>query len=136
MVINSPRGGPFVWKLQLGPMFTARMLSAVLAGLIVSGALLLLAERKLRGSFLARCGIMVVALCAGGATLEVFLHASTVLLDEREPMPQGLEILCDTAIPTVAGGILGSTEGVHFGLLLAWLLGIFGDRTAARMRSQ
>jgi hypothetical protein len=133
---NSPWGGPFVWKLQFGPMFTAHMLSAVLAGLIVSGALLLLAERKLRGSFLARCGIMVMALCAGGAILEVFPHASTVLLDEREPMPQGLEILYDIAIPTVAGGILRSIEGVHFSLPLAWLLGIFGDRTAARTRSQ
>ncbi len=55
---NSPWGGPFVWKLQFGPIFTAHMLSAVLAGLIVSGALLLLAERKLRGSFLARCGLI------------------------------------------------------------------------------
>jgi hypothetical protein len=62
---------------------------------------------------------MVVALCAGGAILEVFLHASTVLLDEREPMPQGLEILYDIAIPTVAGGILGSIEGVRFSLPLA-----------------
>jgi Na+/proline symporter len=45
---NSPQDGPFVWKLQFGPMFTVLMLSAVLAGLIVSGALRLLAERKLR----------------------------------------------------------------------------------------
>jgi len=84
---NSPWGGPFVWKLQFGPMFTAHMLS-------------------------------------------------TVLLDEREPMPQGMEILYDTAIPTVAGGILGSIEGVAISLPLAWLLGIFGDRTAARTRSR
>ena len=41
---KGPWGGPFVWKLQFGPMFTAHMLSVVLAGLIVSGALLLLAE--------------------------------------------------------------------------------------------
>jgi len=55
---NSPWGGSFVWKLQFWPMFTAHMLSVVLAGLIVSGALLLLAERNLRASFLARCGLI------------------------------------------------------------------------------
>ncbi|HEV2743762.1 MAG TPA: hypothetical protein VGV91_11435 [Rubrobacter sp.] len=133
---NSPWGGPFVWRLQLGPMFTAHMLSAVLVGLIVSGALLLLAERKLRGSFFTRWGIMMVAFCAGGASLGVFLHASNILLDYREPMPQGFEILYDVAIPTVAGGILGSIEGAHLGLPLAWLLGMFGDRTAARTGSR
>ncbi len=42
---------------------------------------------------MARCEIIVVALCAGGAILGVLLHASTILLDEGEPMPQGLEIL-------------------------------------------
>jgi hypothetical protein len=47
-----------------------------------------------------------------------------------------MEILYDTAIPTVAGGILGSIEGVAISLPLAWLLGIFGDRTAARTRSR
>ena len=129
---NSPWGGPFVWRLQFGPMFTAHLLSAVLAGLIVSGALLLLAERKLRGHFFARWGIMMVAFCAGGAMLGVFLQASNILLDYREPMPQGLEILYDIAIPVVAGGILGSIEGVHLGLPLTWPLGMFGSATPVR----
>jgi hypothetical protein len=133
---SSPWGGPFVWRLQFGPMFTAHMLSAVLASLMVSGALLLLAERKLRGNFFARWGMVMVAFCAGGAILGVFLHASNILLDYREPMPQGLEILYDIAILTVAGGILGSIEGVHFGLPLAWLLGMFGDRMATRTSSR
>ncbi len=133
---SSPWGGPFVWRLQFGPMFTAHMLSAVLASLMVSSALLLLAERKLGGNFFARWGMVMVAFCAGGAILGVFLHASDILLDYREPMPQGLEILYDIAIPTVAGGILGSIEGVHFGLPLAWLLGMFGDRMAARTSSR
>ena len=48
---RSPWGGPFVWRLQFGPMFTAHVLCAILAGLIVSGALLLLAGRGLRGGF-------------------------------------------------------------------------------------
>ena len=133
---SSPWGGPFVWRLEFGPMFTAHMLSAVLAALIVSGALLLLAGRGLRGSFFARCGLMMVAICAGGAISGVFLHTSIVLIDEREPMPQGLKILYDTAFPAVAGGLLGFIEGVHLSLPLAWLLGIFGDRTAGRTRSR
>ena len=62
---------------------------------------------------------MVLAICLGGAVLSVMLHASNILLDERGPMPQGFEILYDIAIPTVAGGILGSTEGVYLGLPLA-----------------
>ncbi len=78
---------------------------------------------------------MLVAFCAGGAILGVFLHASNILLDYREPMPQGFEILYDIAIPAVAGGIPGSIGGTHFGLPLAWLLGMFGDRTAARTGS-
>ena len=47
---DSPWGGLFTWEIQHGPLFTAHMLSAVLAGLIVSGALLLFADRKLRGA--------------------------------------------------------------------------------------
>ena len=129
---NSPWGGPFDWRLQFGPMLTAHTLSAVLAGLIVSGALLLPAERKLRGDFFARWKILMVAFCAGGAILGAFLYASNSLLDYREPMPKGFEVLYDVVIPTVAGGILGFIEGVHFGLPLAWLLGIFGNRMAAR----
>jgi hypothetical protein len=42
---------------------------------------------------------MAMAICAGGAILGVFLHSSVVLLDEREPMPRGLEILYDVAFP-------------------------------------
>ncbi len=77
-----------------------------------------------------------MAFCAGGAILRVFLHASNILLDYREPIPQGFEILYDIAIPAVAGGILGSIGRPHFGLPLAWLLGLFGDRLAARTGSR
>lgn len=84
---------------------------------------------------MTRCGIIMVALCAGGTILGVFLHTSVVLLDEREPMPQGLEILYGTAFPAVAGGILGSIEGLHLSPPSAWLLGMFGDRTATQTRS-
>ena len=66
----------------------------------------------------------------------VFLHVSNIPLDERGPMLQGFEIPYDIANPTVAGGILGSIEGVHLSLPLAWLLGMFGNRAAERTRSQ
>ena len=78
----------------------------------------------------------MVALSTGGAILGVFLHVSNILLDETGPMPQGFTILYDIASPTVAGGILGSTEGVHSSLPLAWLLGMFGDRTTGRADSR
>jgi hypothetical protein len=71
-----------------------------------------------------------------GAILGVLLHGSLILLDEREPTPQGLEILYDIALPAVAGGIVGLIEGVYLGLPLAWLLGIFGGQTAERTRPQ
>ncbi len=129
---DSPWGGPFVWKIRPGPKFTAHMLSAVLAGLIVSGALLLFAHRKLREGFFARCVLMAAAISAGGTILSVFLHFSTILLDERVPTPQGLEVLFHIALPTLAGGILGISEGVYLALPLAWLLGLFGSRTAGR----
>ena len=128
----SPWGGPFVWEIQTGPSFTARMLSAVLAALIVSGALLLFADRKLRGGFLARYLLMWAAICCGGAILGVFWHGSIVLLDERVPVSQGLGILFDVAFPAAAGGIFGIFEGAYLGLPLAWLLGPFGSPAPVR----
>ena len=54
----------------------------------------------------------------------------------REPTPQGLEVLYHIALPAVAGGIVGLIEGVYLGLPLAWLLGMFGGRTAEWARPQ
>jgi len=111
-------------------------LSAVFAGLLVSSVFLRFARRGLEGSFFARYGVMVLAICLEGAVLSVLLHASIILIDEREPMPRGLEILYDIALPAVAGGIVGLIEGVYLSLPLAWLLGMFGDQTTVRTRSR
>lgn len=129
---DSPWGGPFVWKIQTGPLFTAHMLSAVLAGFTVSGALPLCADRKLRGGFFARYLLMWAAICGGGAILGVFWHGSIMLLDERVPMPRGLGILFDVAFPAAAGSTLGIFAGAYLGLPLAWLLGVFGSPTPVR----
>jgi hypothetical protein len=110
-------------------------LAAVFAGLLVSSITLRFAQRELEGSSFARYGVMVLAICLGGAVLSVLLRASDILFDEREPMPQGLEILYDIALPAVAGGIVGLIEGVYLAFPLSWLLGMFGDRTAERAES-
>ncbi len=104
--------------------------------LLVSSGFLRFARRGLEGSFFARYGVMVLAICLGGAVLSILLHASIILIDEREPMPRGLEILYDIALPAVAGGIVGLIEGVYLSLPLAWLLGMFGDQTTVRTRSR
>ncbi len=65
----------------------------------------------------------------------MFWHGSIILLDERQPMPQGLGILFDVAFPAAAGGIFGNFgifEGAYLGLPLAWLLGPFGSPTLVR----
>ncbi len=72
---------------------------------------------------------MWATICCGGAILGVFWHGSIILLDEREPVPQGLGILFDVALPAAAGGIFGVFEGAYLGLPLAWLLGPFGSPT-------
>ena len=109
-------------------------LAAVVAGLLVSSIALRFARRGLEGGAFAHYGVMVLAICLGGAVLSVMLHASVILFDEREPTPQGLEGLYPIGLPAVAGGIVGLIEGVYLGLPLAWLLGMFGDRTAGGAR--
>ncbi|QIN84116.1 hypothetical protein GBA63_16785 [Rubrobacter tropicus] len=134
---SSPWGGPFVWWFDLNLLFVAHTFSAVLAGLLVSGSLLLFAHCGLRGDFFARYGLMVLAVCVGGALLGVFLYNSIILLDDQQPMPAGLmEVLFTIAFPAVAGGILGAVEGVFLAFPLAWSLGRFGNETTAQVESR
>jgi hypothetical protein len=120
-----------VFILNLDPWWPRNFLyalAAVVAGLLISSITLRFARRGLEGGAFARYGVMVLAICLGGAVLSVMLHASDILFAEREPTPQGLEMLYHIPLPTVAGGIVG--------LPLAWLLGMFGDRTAEGARPQ
>ena len=128
-----------VFILNLDPWWPQNFLyalAAVFAGLFVSSITLRFARRELEVGSFACYGVMVLAICLGGAVLSVMLHASVILFDGREPMPQGLEVLYHIALPAVAGGIVGLIEGVYLGFPLAWLLGMFADRTAGRARPQ
>ena len=128
-----------VFILNLDPWWPQNFLyalAAVVTGLLVSSIALRFARSGLEGAAFARYGVMVQAICLRGSVLSVMLHTSDILFDEREPTPQGLEVLYHIALPAVAGGIVGLIEGVYLGLPLAWLLGMFGGRTAARTGSR
>ena len=49
----------------------------------------------------------------------MFWHGSIILLDEREPTPQGLELLSEVAFPAAAGDIFGIFKGACPGVHLA-----------------
>lgn len=127
---SSPWGGPFVWRFDPDMLFAAHMFSAILAGLLVSGSLLLFAPRGLQGDFFARYGLMVLAICVGGAILGALLYNSIILFDEQQPMPEGwMEMLFTIVFPAMCGGILGAVEGAFLGFPLAGLLGMFRNET-------
>ena len=115
---ESPWGGPIVRKIQTGPLLTARMLSAVPAGLIVCGAAPVRGY-QVPGGFFGRYPLTCAAICCGGAILSVFWHGSIILLDEREPTPQGLELLSEVAFTAAAGDIFGIFKGACPGVHLA-----------------
>ena len=134
---SSPWGGPLVWRFDLDMLFVAHAFSAVLAGLLVSGSLLLFAPRGLQRDFFARYGLMVLAICVGGALLGVFLYNSIILFDEQQPMPEGwMEVLFTIAFPAMCGGILGAVEGAILGFPLAGLMGVFSSPAVAQASSR
>ena len=98
-----------------------------MAGLSVSGVFLRFMRRDLQGSFFARYGLMVLALCIGGVVLSL-LTAVTGSLDDGVMVPsRPLETLQLAVYALVSGGILGAIVGVILAFPLAWLLGLFRD---------
>ena len=81
----------------------------------------------MRGSFFARYGLMVVAICLGGVILSALLTAVTAFFDEQA-ITRPSEIAPAVAFATIPGGILGAVEGVLLAFPLAALLGLFGRR--------
>jgi hypothetical protein len=103
-------------------------ISAIAAGLSISGASLRFTRRDLRGGFFARYGLMVMAISLGGVALSLLLTTDTILLDNNVMVPtRPSEILYMAVFAVVAGGVLGATEGVVIAFPLAGLLGLFGD---------
>jgi hypothetical protein len=105
------------------------VLCAVFAGLLVAGGLISFAEKVLRESFFARYGLMVLAICLGGAALAILLTTVTFLFDDAAYVPRGTtEAAYTLVLVTIPGATLGAIEGVILAFPLAWLLGVLGDR--------
>ncbi len=63
-------GNTFMWNLDpWWPRNAVCALCAAVAGLIVSSVSLRFARRELYGTFFARYGVMVLAVCLGGVVL-------------------------------------------------------------------
>jgi hypothetical protein len=120
-----------LFDLHLDPWYLSAMyaLSAVFAGLLVAGGLIAFAEKVLRESFFARYGLMVLAICIGGAALAILLTTVTFLFDDSAYVPRGTaETTYTLVLVTIPGATLGAIEGVILAFPLAWLLGLIAER--------
>jgi hypothetical protein len=120
-----------LFDFHLDPWHLSAMyvLCAVFTGLLVAGGLIGFFERVLRETFFARYGLMVLAICIGGAALAILLTTVTFLFDEAAYVPRGTsETLYTLVLVTIPGATLGAIEGVILAFPLAWLLGLFKER--------
>ena len=120
-----------LFDFHLDPWSLSAMyvLCAVFAGLLVAGGLIGFAEKVLRESFFARYGLMVLAICIGGAMLAILVTTVTYLFDDAAYVPRGLtEATYTLVLVTIPGATLGAIEGVILAFPLAWLLGLIGER--------
>jgi len=120
-----------LFDFHLDPWYLIALyvLCAIFAGLLVAGGLIGFAEKVLRESFFARYGLMVLAICIGGAALAILLTTVTFLFDDAAYVPRGTsETAYTLVLVTIPGATLGAIEGVILAFPLAWLLGVFRDR--------
>ena len=120
-----------LFDFHLDPWYLIALyvLCAIFAGLLVAGGLIGFAEKVLRESFFARYGLMVLAICIGGAALAILLTTVTFLFDDAAYVPRGTsEAAYTLVLVTIPGATLGAIEGVILAFPLAWLLGVFRDR--------
>ena len=120
-----------LFDFHLDPWYLSAMyvLCAVFAGLLVAGGLIAFAEKVLRETFFARYGLMVLAICIGGAALAILLTTLTFLFDDAAYVPRGAaETAYTFGLVTIGGATLGAIEGVILAFPLAWLLGLIGER--------
>lgn len=129
--------GPFDWELQQWPQSVLYAFTGIVVGLLVSGAFLRFARSGLRGSFFGRYGLIVLAVCLGGAVMGPLLVFAMILLGTDAFVPSRPSEFASIAFFAVmAGWVIGAVEGVVLGLPLAGSLGMFGDRVAERARPQ
>ena len=129
LIGNNTFSNLFDFHLDPWSLSALYALCAVFAGLLVAGGLIGFAEKVLRESFFARYGLMVLAICIGGAVLAILLTTVTFLFDDAAYVPRGTsETTYTLALVTIPGATLGAIEGVILAFPLAWLLGLFADR--------
>ena len=117
-----------LFELQRDPwsLYVMYALCAVFVGLLIAGGILRFAEVDLQDRFFARYGVMVLAICIGGAMLAVFLTLATFMFDEGSYVPRRIsETFYTLAMVAIPGAMLGAIEGVVLAFPLAWLLGLF-----------
>jgi hypothetical protein len=120
-----------LFEFHFDPWYLSAMyvFCAVFVGLLVAGGLIAFAEKVLRESFFARYGLMVLAICIGGAVLAILLTTITFLFDDAAYVPRGVaETSYTLVLVAIPGATLGAIEGVILAFPLAWLLGLVGER--------
>jgi hypothetical protein len=120
-----------LFDFHLDPWYLSAVyvLCGVFAGLLVAGGLIAFAEKVLRETYFARYGLMVLAICMGGAALAILLTTVTFLFDDAAYVPRGVaETAYTFVLVTIGGATLGAIEGVILAFPLAWLLDLIGDR--------
>jgi MFS family permease len=129
LIGNNTFDNLFEWKRDPWSLYVLYALSAVFVGLLISAVMLRFAEGDLQDRFFARYGVMVMAICIGGAVLAIVLTTVTFLFDPRAYVPSRIsEVSYSLAMVAIPGAMLGAVEGVVLALPLAWLLGLFKKR--------
>ena len=126
LIGNNTFDNLFEWQRDPWSLYVMYAFCAVFAALLISGGLLRFGEKVLQESFFARYGLMVLAICIGGAMLAVYLTTVTFMFDVRAYVPSRVsEVTYTLAMVAIPGAMLGAIEGVVLGFPLAWLLGLF-----------
>jgi hypothetical protein len=129
LIGNNTFDNLFEWQRDPWSLYLMYMLCAVFVGLLISGGVLRFGEKALQESFFARYGLIVLAICIGGALLAIYLTTITFLFDDRAYVPRRIsEVSYTLAMVTIPGAMLGAVEGVVLAFPLAWLLGLFRKR--------
>ena len=131
LIGNNTFDNLFEWQRDPWSLYVLYAFSAIFVGLLVSGGLVRFAEGVIDQGFFARYGLLVMAVCIGGAVLAVFLTGVTFLFDAEADAPKRIsETSYTLALVAVPGAMLGAAEGVVLALPLSWFLGLFKKPSA------